>query len=270
MRLYSTELKFIAFVGAVLFSLTVAAPPVWCTAELDDGASADENRGPTRRGGAGAGGTLTGPAATEAFSTAPQVVPSAEDEVGSEPATAASSAATSAAHPGQPTYSIRLPLATPGSVIPRIEAGTPASSPPHPYMPTPQADEFKRPVAWRAIAEANRNQPPSTTLIVCTVKADFKTTYNMVFEEAQNTGWGITAFSQPAGHILLRLPPSTDFGSGRDDSAAWLVVTVSPLDSASAELRIKIQARRGAASHAAAVNGFVQRCQMKATGTPLL
>jgi hypothetical protein len=167
------------------------------------------------------------------------------------------------------TYSIRLPLGTPGSILPKIHAPAPVSPPSNTFLPTArqsQSVDYKRPVAWRATAEGIRNQPAGSSLVVATLTADFKTIYSAVNQEVQTSGWSIVSDSVSAGHILIKIPKPGDSG---DDAAAWLIMTASPIDAGTTEVRIKIQARR-ASGFAPAVNEFVQRLQLRATGNKLL
>jgi len=172
-----------------------------------------------------------------------------------------------ASTPGQPTYSIRLPLGVPGSIIPKLHTPAPASPPSSAFLPAPASSEYSRPVAWRATAEGIRNLPAASNLLITTVAADFKATYNAIAQESQATGWNLTSLSLPAGHFLVRIPKNDS--DSRDDAAAWLIMVASPIDSASTELRVKIQARR-ASTFSPAVNSFLQRCQMRASGNKLL
>jgi len=168
----------------------------------------------------------------------------------------------------QQTYSVRLPLSTPGSILPKIYSPAPSAPPSSTFLPSAkqtQSTEYKPPVAWRATAEAIRNQPAGSGLIITTLSADFRTVYNSILQEAQISGWSVISDSVPAGHILLKIPRQGD----QDDAAALLILVVSPLDAGSTEIRIKTQTKRPSA-YAPSVNDFVQRLQLKASGNKLL
>lgn len=172
---------------------------------------------------------------------------------------------------GQQTYSIRLPLGVAGSVLPKLESGKPALPASGSIMPrqnVSDAQDFNRPVAWRATAEAIRTQPAGPALQIATIGGDFKTTYSTIFREAPAAGWNLASLSLPAGHFLIRIPKS-NASEIYDDAAAWLVVLLSPIDSNNTEIRVKIQTRRPS-TYAAAVANFIKRCQMQATGNELL
>ncbi|MDZ4833299.1 MAG: hypothetical protein SGJ27_05815 [Candidatus Melainabacteria bacterium] len=228
---------------------------------------------------------------TKIIRSAPQIVPilpatpvdqSSASEMTEEPNTlslpslpTASGATAPAA--GQPTYSIRVPLGVAGSVLPRLESSKPTSPLPGAFMPKQRVEnraggadgqDFSRPVAWRATAEAIRNQAPSSSLQTATLAADFKTSYTTLFREAPIAGWGLTSLSLPAGHFLVKIPKSGESDSS-DDGAAWLIIVLSPIDSTSTEMRVKIQSRRPS-TYAPAVSNFIKQCQMKATGNELL
>ncbi|MBX3138892.1 hypothetical protein KF707_21880 [Candidatus Obscuribacterales bacterium] len=179
-----------------------------------------------------------------------------------------STSPSSPAASDQQTYSVRLPLATPGSILPKIYSPAPSAPPSSTFLPSAkqtQTSEYKPPVAWRATAEAIRNQPAGSGLIIATLSADFRTVYNSILQETQISGWNVIADSVPAGHLLLKIPKQGD----QDDAAAFLILVVSPLDAGSTEIRIKTQAKRPSV-YAPSLNDFVQRLQLKATGNKLL
>ncbi len=178
------------------------------------------------------------------------------------------SSSTLPASPDEQTYSVRLPLATPGSVIPKIYTPPPAAPPTNTFLPSVkqvQATDYKRPVAWRATAEAARNQSAGSGLVIATVNADFKTIYNSVLQEAQTSGWNVVSDSVQAGHVLMKIPKQGD----PDDAAAWLILVASPIDSSATEVRLKIQTKRPS-TFTPQVNEFMQRLQLRATGNKLL
>lgn len=218
---------------------------------------------------------------SEPSTTAPPVIPSSSPEVGLDaredsappPAGPGTASRSSAALPipGQQTYSIRLPLGVAGSVLPRLESGKPSPPASASVMPRPnpsEAPDFNRPVAWRATAEAIRTQPASSSLQIATIASDFKTAYSTIFREAPATGWSLASLSLPAGHFLIKIPKANDRDES-DDAATWLVVLLSPIDSRSTEIRIKIQSRR-TSMYSAMVSNFIKRCQMQAAGNELL
>ena len=218
---------------------------------------------------------------TEPSTKAPPVVPASPSEVGpdspdespSTPPGFATTSRTSAVPsiPGQQTYSIRLPLGVAGSVLPRLESGKPSPPTSTSVMPRhslSDSQDFNRPVAWRATAEAIRTQPAGSSLQIATIASDFKTAYSTIFREAPASGWSLASLSLPAGHFLIKIPKSNDRDDA-DDAAAWLVVLLSPVDSRSTEIRIKIQSRR-TSTYAAPVSNFIKRCQMQAAGNELL
>lgn len=169
----------------------------------------------------------------------------------------------------QQIYSIRLPLGAAGSVIPKIHAPAPHTPPSNAFLPSPRTEpsvEYKRPVAWRATAEAIRNQPASSSLLISNLSTDFKGVYNTIVQEAQACGWNVVSDSIPAGHILVGIPRPGEPG---DDAAGWLIMAASPIDAGSTELRIKIQAKRPSGLMPA-INEFMQRLQLRATGNKLL
>jgi hypothetical protein len=172
------------------------------------------------------------------------------------------------ATPEEQTYSIRLPLSTPGSKLPKIHSPAPSSPPSNTFLPgakRAQTVDYKPPVAWRSTAEAIRNQPATVSLLVATVNADYKTVYTSVLQEASISGWSLVSDSVQAGHMLMKVPKPGD----QDDAAAWLILVASPVDNACTEVRIKIQAKRPA-TYAPTANDFLQRLQLKATGNKLL
>lgn len=171
-------------------------------------------------------------------------------------------------NPGEQTYSVRLPLATPGSVLPKIYSPAPAAPPANTFLPNTkqiQTTEYKRPVAWRATAEAVRNQPAGAGLIVKTVNADFKTIYNSALQEVQSSGWNVVSDSIPAGHMLFKIPKQGD----PDDAAAWIILVASPIESGATEVRLKIQSKRPSV-FTPQVSDFMQRLELRATGNKLL
>lgn len=186
-------------------------------------------------------------------------------------ASAANERNPASATAGQQTYSIRLPLGVAGSVLPKLESGKPSPPASASFIPRQnsiEGQDFNRPVAWRATAEAIRTQPAGPSLQVGTIGSDFKTTYNTIFRETSAAGWGLTSLSLPAGHFLIKIPKSNDRDEA-DDAAAWLVVLLSPVDSRSTEIRVKIQSRRPS-TYASMVSNFIKRCQMQAAGNELL
>lgn len=169
------------------------------------------------------------------------------------------------------TYSIRLPLGVAGSVLPRLESGRPGQPPSSPVMPgsrSSASQDFSRPVAWRATAEAIRSQTAGPALQIATLASDFKTAYTIISQEAPAAGWNLTSFSLPAGHFLVRIPKSNE-SDNPDDAAAWLILLLSPLDAGTTEVRAKIQSRRPSV-YAPAVSTFLRHCQLKATASQLL
>lgn len=224
----------------------------------------------------------TVPLAEPRFSTEPSedavITPEAREPAGISPQPFQGQRTPIAPGSGQPTYSIRLPLGVAGSVLPRLDSGKPGLPPSGSVMPNQRgpynnniataSQDFNRPVAWRATAEAIRTQTAGPSLQIATIASDFKTAYTTMFREAPQAGWSVASLSLPAGHFLLRMPKPNE-SSASEDAAAWLVVLLSPIDSRSTEIRVKIQSRRPSV-YAAAVSNFINHCQMKASGNELL
>lgn len=195
----------------------------------------------------------------------PDTIPqaNASNPIASPPSTPAEST---------PTYSIRLPQAVTGSMIPIIPTGRPHAHPGNPFMPSAPGEGTDHPLAWRATAEAIRQQPPNQAVQVTTFKSDFKSTYTNLLAEFESTGWSLSSLSLPAGHFLVRIPRAsgtTRNGTSAEDAAAWLILAVTPLDTENTEVRVKIQSRHPS-QFIAALNAVLQRCQLKSNGNQLL
>ncbi len=139
-------------------------------------------------------------------------------------------------------------------------------------MPSAPGEGTDHPLAWRATAEAIRQQPPNQAVQVTTFKSDFKSTYTNLLAEFESTGWSLSSLSLPAGHFLVRIPRAsgtTRNGTSAEDAAAWLILAVTPLDTENTEVRVKIQSRHPS-QFIAALNAVLQRCQLKSNGNQLL
>lgn len=176
--------------------------------------------------------------------------------------------------PGEVLYSVRLPLSVSGSRLPTMSTGAPVQTPPHVFLPSPASSEIVHPLSWRTTAEAIRNQAAGKSLIVCSFPADFQNTAQTLIREAEESGYRLGSMSLRAGHLLFKVPRESVASEGERKLAeatndTWLIVTLSPLETGSTEMRMKIQSR-SPASVAPQINAFVQRAQNRAAGKNLL